>query len=202
MTAVPSLFSAALGPDFQRLPGPVQALHRPARISEWQGEARITGGPTILARLIARLAGFPPPASSIPIRVHIESQACGERWTRWFGPHRLRSTIRPGLRLGTVVERFGPFRFEMALAAGDGGLRQAVSQCRFGPVRLPCAFAPGGGATEDVDTLGRYRFVAEATLPWGTRLVRYEGWLVPATGAAAPTERMNLQEGPGPQLRY
>lgn len=178
MTVAPSLFPAAVGPTFAHLPGPVQALHRLEGVAVWAGETRVTGG-NVLARLLARLAGFPPPSPSVPTQLRIEPQRSGERWTRWFGPHRLCSTIHAGPRPGTVVERFGPLRFEMALDADGTALRPAVSRCRIGPVALPRTLAPGGGATEDVDAQGRYRFAAEATLPGLGRLVRYEGWLVP-----------------------
>jgi saccharopine dehydrogenase-like NADP-dependent oxidoreductase len=179
--AVPTaLFATVLGEDFARLPAPLRMLHVPGHFLRASGMAQVDGAQGRLARLVASLIGLPAAAEAIPVTVRIEAGPGWERWERDFGGRRFRSllSLSPA---GGLVERFGPFTFELDVAVDDTGVRgMVVRGLRLGSMRLPRWLAPGSIATEGVDAAGRFRFDVALSLPLGLgRVVRYRGWLVP-----------------------
>lgn len=173
------LYERVLGPAFPILPAPLQRLHRPGWSLLARGMARVEGADRPLARLAAILFRLPA-AGDMPVQVEITPANGGERWVRDFGGHRFASRLNAASRPGHLLERFGPFVFELGLPVGAAGVSgMPVRRWWLGPMPLPRLFAPLSIATETVDDAGRFRFDVEMRLPFGLgRLVRYCGWLV------------------------
>ncbi len=180
-TASPGLYERVLGAAFATLPLAVQALHRPGTGLRARGTARVDGASTALARLVAAGLRLPRAAEQVAVTVSIAAKGGAERWTRDFGGRRFGSVLSPGAAPGTLVERFGLLRFQLALPVSRAGVDgMPVVAWRLGPVPLPRWLAPASIAREFVDAEGRFNFDVELRLPLRLgRLVRYRGWLVP-----------------------
>ena len=186
--AAPSLYETALGAAFDTLPGPLRRLHRPGWGLRASGMARVDGAEGRIARLLAAAFRLPPAADAVPVQLEITPEPGRERWVRDFGGRRFASVLSAGGRPGRLVERFGPFAFELDLLVGPAGvLGMPVRAWRCGPVPLPRRFAPVSIARETVDEQGRFCFDVALLLPLGLgRLVRYRGWLVPDEPGPGP----------------
>ena len=193
--APPALYERVLGRAFASLPEAVRRAHQPGWGARFSGEAQVEGAEGILARMGAAVFRLPSAARRVPVSVEIVAEAGQERWVRRFGPGRFFSVLSASSVPGRVVERFGPFRFELDLLVGTRGVvGMPMRAWRLGPVPLPLALAPVSIATEHVDAKGRFCFDVEMRLPLGLgRLVRYRGWLVEA-GASIPPG--SLPDGP------
>ena len=176
----PALYERVLGPAFAVLPEAVRRLHQPGWGLRVGGTAQVEGAEGVLARLAAAVFGFPPAAAEVPVSVEIVPDNGRERWTRRFGDRCFSSVLSAAATPGRLIERFGPFRFELDLPAGAEGVRgMPVRTWWFGFLRMPLPLAPVSLATEYVDAEGRFCFDVEMRLPLGLgRLVRYRGWLV------------------------
>lgn len=175
-----SLFRAVLGEAFDTLPEPVRSLHDTVGLARYAGRARIDGPVGLRARLAARLAGFPPASTDLPVEVSIEAHDGGETWTRRFGSHVFRSRLTRDAASGDLCERFGSLSFRIPLETGAGELRFPVRSGRFlGVLPLPGALLPVSVTRERVDGQGRFCFEVEVRLADGSRVVRYEGFLEP-----------------------
>ncbi|NNL73856.1 MAG: DUF4166 domain-containing protein, partial [Silicimonas sp.] len=174
------LFQQILGPAFSDLPAPVQRLHDVAGRRNWTGMAEVTRSRGILARLVARLFGFPPAADATPVRVEMVRNAESEVWTRDFGGHRFRSRLRAdATRPGRMWERFGPFDFAIDLGADGSGLAYPVRAGRCLGLPIPGVLLPRSQTREAVDTEGRVTFDVALSMPLVGKIVRYRGWLEP-----------------------
>jgi hypothetical protein len=173
-----ALFRQALGPDFDALPEPVRALHRVHGRHVWSGEARVTRGPSFLAKLLCRIVGFPPRAERTPVSVTIERCGNTEVWQRNFGGKRFRTALglagTPGS--GVVRERFGLMAFDIFLKRQDGGLAFPVGRSYLLNVPLPRRLLPVSETLEFADD-GRFRFDVKVSVPGAGMLVHYQGWL-------------------------
>jgi hypothetical protein len=176
-----SLYERVLGTGFERLPAAVRRMHRPGWGMTAAGRSIVEGANGFVARLVAAAFCFPPAGENVELTVRISPRDDGERWTRDFGGRRFSSVLSPAPRLGRMIERFGIFRFELDLPAGEAGvLGMPIMGWSLGPMPLPRFLAPVSIVTEDVDPSGRFHFDVELRLPFGLgRLVRYRGWLVP-----------------------
>ncbi|NTT84871.1 DUF4166 domain-containing protein [Tabrizicola fusiformis] len=170
-----SLFRTTLGADFARLPPGLQKLHdQPGR---WTGRAEVTRGTSWLARLLTRLAGFPP-GGQVPLTFTITATDAGEVWTRDFGRHRTRSTLCAGPG-GTLCEVFGPFRVTMRPAVTLGGLALTVTALHFLGLPCPKFLLPREASTEVALPGGVVGFDIRASLPGLGLLIRYRGEMAP-----------------------
>jgi hypothetical protein len=191
------LFADALGSAFAALPAPLRAMHGAGWHRSAAGEAEVEGAAGLLARIVARLVGFPP-SGRLPVRVTMSTDGDGECWVRDFGGRRFRSRLRWRGEAGRLEERFGPFAFTLEVPAGEWGLGMRVERWRCLGVRLPRWLAPFGDATESVDAAGRFRFDVSIRLPLGLgRVVRYRGWLLPEP-EAAPVPRAGGEAAAAP----
>jgi predicted DCC family thiol-disulfide oxidoreductase YuxK len=183
-----SVYARALGPAFERLPAPVRALHRPARTRDANGMVTVEAARGWLARLVARALGFPVAEVVAPIRLTVISEDGGERWERAFAGSCFVSRLSAGARPGRLIERVGPFAFDLEPAMGLEGIAgMTLRRWHLGPFPVPLALAPRVQASERVDGEGRFAFDIALDLPFGLgRIVRYHGWLVP------------VPDGPGP----
>jgi hypothetical protein len=177
-------YPAVLGPVFADLPPSLQRLHRPGSRAVWQGRADVERGRSPLVGLVAALFGFPRAGKGQPVEVTFTTDASGrETWARRFGGRLMRSTQEAGKGRddALIVERFGPFRFGLALDWDGRRLRIIPRNWSLGPLPLPLWLMPRGPAWEE-ERDGQFRFHVEIILPLIGRVVRYEGWLKPLAG--------------------
>ena len=87
-----------------------------------------------LSRLCAWSARLPPPFRG-PIRVEIDVEPAGERWSRHVGRHAMRSRL--WWQDGLLYEQLGAVTFAFRLAVDDGRLRWTVQRVRALGVPLP-----------------------------------------------------------------
>ena len=129
------------------------------------------------------MAGFPPPSNDVAVRVTMQVTSEGERWTRTFGDKRFRSLLSRKRKAGKGVihERFGLLTFEIALNISDGRLNYPVCKGWCLGIPLPAFLLPKSETAEFVDEHGRVSFDVSVSLPIAGHVVRYRGWLEPAT---------------------
>jgi hypothetical protein len=171
----PPLYARVMGERFAVLPEMVRRLHQVCGDSGASGEAIVTGGETVIARLIARIMRFPK-AGSHPLHVSFVERDGVERWTRRFGDQTFISELSE--RNGRLVERFGPLRFTFDLPSDARGLEMRLRRWSLFGMPLPLALAPRGVARE-WEEQDRFRFDVPIALPLVGRIVHYTGWLDP-----------------------
>lgn len=174
----PTLFQRLLGASFYNMPATLRTLHGRHGRASYAGRANVVRGRGLFAGLCARIAGLPPSAQDVEVRVDFDDDARGgEIWHRRFGGAPMRSRLR--LRDGKLVERLGMVRLAFTLHVHEGALYWYVDGLRVLGLPLPAAWCKDVRCRErEVD--GRYEFLVEATLPIAGSIVRYEGWLAPA----------------------
>ena len=144
-----------------------------ARRGGASGEAIVTGGQNIFARLIAKVMRFPK-AGSCALHVSFAETDGVERWTRSFGDQSFTSHLSE--RDGCLVERFGALRFRFDLPSDERGLEMRIRGWSLFGLSLPLALAPQGVAREWQEN-GRFRFDVPIALPLVGLVVHYTGWL-------------------------
>ncbi len=179
------IFGQALSQEsFAALPKAVAAFHSADGFPVWSGRADISGGSSLFARLARRAFRFPQPGRDVSVTVTVDRSIGSEgkpleRWTRNFAGNHMTSELR-FQRAGVLEERFGPFRFEIALDASADDLWFPVSAWRLGRLPLPRFLAPRSVSREFVDAQGRFCFDVRLALPLLGTIVHYKGWLAPA----------------------
>ncbi|EJZ20558.1 DUF4166 domain-containing protein [Rhizobium sp. Pop5] len=171
------LYQRILGSAWERLPPALAAIHAGgARIAT--GRARIERGGGLLARLVARIFGFPPAAADVQVTVRFATDGDKEVWTRSFGNKSFQSWQAEGKARDRhlLVEVFGPFRVLLALVPEGDRLRLVVRGWRFFGIPLPLFLAPGGDTYEE-ERDGRFHFHVEIGGRLTGLVVRYTGWL-------------------------
>jgi uncharacterized protein DUF4166/saccharopine dehydrogenase-like protein len=177
------LYRRLLGEAWNLLPAPLQAMHDLDGELTAQGMATVERGRGVLARLVARVMGFPPAAQDIPVTVSFHVRDGREHWKRTFAGHSFASTQEQGRgrfeRL--LCERFGPINIGMALVVEEDRMRLMIRRWTFCGIALPLALAPRSNACEFADEQGRFNFHVEISHPLMGLIVDYRGWLVPRT---------------------
>ena len=173
---VTPLYRQALGPAFDTLPAPVRALHETVDDTLWHGTAEVQTGRSPLAAVVRRLVGFPRSGTAVPVRVAIRRDGDREIWLRDFGGKRFHSkmTLAGPAGAGRVAERFGPFRFVIALQPRADGLGFPVVGGWFLGLPLPRRLLPTSD-TQESGNDGRFRFDVSIRLPLAGLVVRYRG---------------------------
>jgi len=181
-TAAPaaSLYQKVMGPEFQKLPNSIQKLHSVIRDAGFHGQAKVTGGKNPLAKLAAKIFGFPS-AGQHDLHVHIAADDKGETWVRSFSGKKFSSRLEKSGR--HLIESFGPFQFRFDLPGTDKGLRMEMTGWKFWFVPLPLFLAPKSLASE-WDEDGRFHFDVPIALPIIGLMVHYRGWLEPSRNEA------------------
>ena len=174
----PSLYRRVLGRAYGAMSGAGQILHD-GDVGRWSGRCTVEGPTSLAGRVVARLFALPPEAEDAPIEVDFGVQGGRETWIRRVGGRTMRSEQYIGLRrpMGWIVERFGPFAFDLRMPVKDGRLELMMAGMRFAGMPLPRFCWPLIKAVETEDEEGRFRFDVEIGLPWIGRLVRYRGFL-------------------------
>jgi hypothetical protein len=173
-----SIFQRLLGSAWDALPAPVRALHDTSAHLRLSGRATVTRGEGRLARLVAKVAGFPEAGTDVPVEVSLQRDAEGETWIRAFAGKAFSSRIDAGRGRSQWLlrERFGPARFHLALVPEGDCLQFIVRGWDVLGIPLPRAWAPAGDSYETARD-GRFVFHIEIAHPWIGPIVAYEGWL-------------------------
>jgi Domain of unknown function (DUF4166) len=172
------LYHRILGDAWHGLPAPLRSLHNVTSALTVRGRAEVARGSGWLSRLIGTLFGFPRAGHDVPVCVTFTVNGGRERWQRTFGSRSFASvqTEGRGRHARLLVERFGPFRFALAVVLNEGRLSLVARHWDFLGLPLPLWLAPDGEA---------YEFAADDVFHfhveirhWLTGLiVRYHGWL-------------------------
>jgi hypothetical protein len=175
-----ALHERMLGTAYARLAEPIQVVHRVQGRMELRGRARIERGGSMVARLVARVFGFPPAAVDTPVEVTMTTRNGTEVWQRRFGAHAFTSVLGEGRgRMDRLmVERFGPVAVGLAVTEEGGRLGLTPRRWSAFGVPMPKALMPRVTAYESADD-GRFHFHVDIGLPLVGRVVLYDGWLVP-----------------------
>ncbi len=183
------LFARLLGSAWEEMPAAVRRMHDGRPVMRARGRAEVFRSRNPLAMLLGGLFGFPASGSDVPVEVEITSDYGQEHWQRRFAGARFSSRLREGRGRSArlLEERFGLFRFGIALVAEGAALQFIVRRWSVAGMPLPRFLAPGGTTRESVDEQGRFRFDVEIRAPLFGRLVAYHGHLTPVsdTGPAA-----------------
>lgn len=167
------LYRRAMGQAFPLLSQPVRDLHEVFGDGGAEGEAVVSRGGSLAARLIAKLFGFPP-AGHHPLHVSFEEECGTERWTRDFSGRCFSSRLSE--EKGHLVERFGAFRFSFDLVPRGNGLSMEIRGWSFFGLPLPLLLAPRSTAYEWSEG-DRFYFDVSIALPLIGLIVHYRGWL-------------------------
>jgi hypothetical protein len=174
------LYRRLLGDSLAALPAPLRALHAPDPRSGLTvaGLASVERGQNLASRMVGAVFGFPEAGRDVPVTVRIERRGPGELWRRTFAGKSFSSLQSPGQGRADrlLSERFGPFRFDLALIVEAGRLRLVLRGWSGLGIPLPRRLAPGGEAYEFAED-GKFHFHVEIALPVIGLVVRYRGWL-------------------------
>ena len=175
----PALYRRALGEAYDRLPAICRRLHDGTitGAATWQGECEVDGADNVVGQIVSWLFQFPA-AGKGPIRVELVAREAGEIWTRHVGGRAMRSQQSIGVRRppGWIVERFGPWAFDLELRHAGERLELIMQGGRLLGLPLPRAILPRIEASES-GAGGIYHFDVTIGLPLIGRLVRYRGTL-------------------------
>jgi hypothetical protein len=176
------LYRQILGTAFDALPAQVKALHDARDARSWTGQAEVRRGDGVMARLVARVIGFPEAAARVPVSVTLSPENAGERWTRNFGGRTFSSLQKRGTKKNDylLVERFGAIDVSLALVVEKDRLRLIPRRWSLWGIPLPSFLLPAGHATE-TERNGRFCFDVEIAAPLVGLIVAYKGTLEPGS---------------------
>lgn len=169
------LYRRVMGPAFAHLAKPVRIMHGVFGDGGAMGEAVVTQGHSPVARLVAKVFGFPTEGKHA-LHVSFGERNGIERWTRDFSGQRFISHLSD--ENGHLVERFGPFRFSFDLPMRDNGFGMEIRRWSFLRLPLPHFLAPRSVAHEWAED-GCFQFDVPIALPFVGLVVHYRGWLRP-----------------------
>jgi hypothetical protein len=196
-TARLPLYRRLLGDAYASLPPQLQQMHDLTIDFGATGRATVERGRGVLARLIAKIVGFPPASNDVPLEVSFRLRDRCEHWQRTFGGHLFSSTQEAGRGRfeHLLCERFGPCVFGMALVLDGGRMRLVLRRWSLLGVPLPVCWVPFGDIYEHVEN-GRFCFHVAIGHPFTGPIVNYYGWLVPQETASDSAR----QAAPNPAL--
>ncbi len=166
-----SLYQAAMGPDFYKMPTVFQKMHGAERPFLATGTMEIVYGKSILAKFCTPFMPIPP-KGSYPLELEIAADKKGERWTRTFPQHKMVSLQY--IHRGKMHEQFGLSHFAFDLQLSDTTLRFNCLGQYFGFLPLPrfLSIKPDAIATA-IDNKS-WEMKVSIRL-WGILLAEYKG---------------------------
>lgn len=168
-----ALYGRVMGDVFDALPPAVRIMHSIVGDGGAEGQATVTRGGNILAKLIANIMRFPPAGDHV-LHVHFTERDGAECWTRDFSGHRFSSHLsQAGQQL---VERFGPMRFHFDLSGNENGLRMHMQRWTAFGLPMPLFLGPKSNAREWGEG-DRFHFDVPISLPLIGPVIHYRGWL-------------------------
>ena len=170
------LYRRVLGPDFDRLPGKIRALHDVTEPVTAAGLCQIRRGDHPLARLFGRIFGLPPAGRDVPVTVTFKPKGGCEAWQRHFNGVGLTSHQSAARRPGHLIERFGLMTFLLEPRARPEGLDLRLCRVTLLGIPVPRRLWPLVEASERV-LEGLFTFDVAIRLPMAGLLIHYKGWL-------------------------
>lgn len=180
------LYQRLLGDAWHTLPNRVQQLHQIDMPKRFIGETTVQQGQHFLAKLIAKMFSFPQTAKKVVVSVDFSLDEFGqEHWQRRFDQHIMHSIQYQGQgkQQWLLVERFGWFRFTMALQIKEQQLHLVMRQWSFCNITLPLLFAPRIKAYEYQQD-EKFHFYVEISILLIGLIVMYQGFLEPDEASA------------------
>jgi hypothetical protein len=194
------LYRRILGEAWDLLPPQLQVMHAVNGVLIADGTAVVERGTGLMARLVARLMGFPQAGRDVPVTVTFRVEKGREHWRRTFGDSSSASLHFSSIHFSSIhfssiqeqgrgrfdrllCESFGPFRFGLAMIVEDDRLRLVLRRWSFAGLPLPAAWAPRSQAYEFAEN-GRFHFHVEIAHPLMGLIVRYKGGLEPRVNCA------------------
>jgi hypothetical protein len=176
------LFRSLMAAEFDHLPAPIRELHDRRGDCRAEGRCRIELGGTRLARVLARLMLLPPEGNDVALTVSFGVRDGVETWRRNFAGAVMTSRLQRGAGglAELVIERRFPVTAAIRLVADAAGVTYRPVRCWLFGVRLPPWLQPRVAARESV-VHGRFHFDVEIGAPLFGRIIRYRGWLCPAS---------------------
>jgi hypothetical protein len=139
-------------------------------------------GRSPLSKLVGWWFRFPPAGFYPRMSVTILRDRLGEVWMRGFGPHDIKTRLKPTEAGARVVrENFGLVEFDLRTGVTDGALTLEVVGMRTLGVPTPRFLWPHLNA-EEAHEDGWFRFDIKIDLPWRAPLIHYLGWLEASAG--------------------
>lgn len=169
------LFHRAYGEALGRLPPAIVRVHDTGNGRTWRGEANVTTGSSLLARIVRALAALPPASGTVPILIHVQPDGDGETWRREFAGHPLTTHLRAARTPGTIEEALWPVTAVLQLEPDKDWVQQVLIGLRLFGLLLPRFLWPDLDVRESAEG-DRYRFRVVMKLG-GVPLEAYEGWL-------------------------
>lgn len=187
-TGVHCLHKRILGTAWQSLPAVLRAVHGAGPKLTISGEASITRGRGVLARLLAWIMRFPAAGENVPVSVTFERHGDHDKWTRNFGGQVFASTFTVGTGRfeHLLCERFGPLTFGMALVPDADRLNLVMRGWSLLGLPLPRSLMPSGDSHEFAKD-NQFWFDVEVRLPLAGFVIRYRGFLAPPGLSHDPT---------------
>jgi hypothetical protein len=175
------LFQQTMGRLFDVLPRPVRAQHGALDILLSHGRCDIERGPAWHARLVGWLFKFPPAGRDLPTLVTVIAERGREIWHRDFDGKGIFTVLEPARHQDTpiIVERFGIVTFDLQVDEVPDGISLTVAGMRALGIPVPRWLWPRLKAVEHAEAQ-RFHFDIDIDLSWGTKLIHYRGWVVPA----------------------
>jgi hypothetical protein len=189
------LFRSLMAADFDHLPAPIRELHDRRGDCRATGRCQVERGDTRLARLLATLMLLPPAGGDVALTVSFGVGDGIETWHRNFAGAVMTSRLQrgAGALAGLVIERRFPLTAAIRLVADAAGVTYRPVGCWLFGLRLPSWLRPSVTARESVQD-GCFHFDVEIGAPLAGRIIRYRGWLRPAS-----PEKAVLDVAPGNQ---
>ena len=179
----PTLYRRMLGASWKAVPAAVRILHD--GVTRAEGRAKVERGRSWLSRLAGMLFTFPEAGTDVPLSVDFELSPQGETWTRRFGVRSFssRQFLGTGRWERLLCESFGPLTFAMALVLEDGRMHLVLRGWSAFGLPMPMWLCARSASYEEGDD--RFRFHVEISHPLTGLIVRYQGWLAPASRLAS-----------------
>jgi hypothetical protein len=174
------LYRRVLGDAWSTMPVELHEMHNVTATLTAHGRAIVERGTGLASRIVGALFGFPRAGCDVPVSVTFTAVPGRETWRRTFNGRSFTSiqTEGSGRYQHLLLERFGPFRFGLAVVLSQGRLDLVTRAWDLLGMPLPFCLAPGGMAYEFAAD-GLFHFHVEIR-HWLTGLiVRYHGWLAP-----------------------
>lgn len=172
------LYARLLGAAWELLPLELKRLHAVQSRARFAGRCTVKRGNGVFAGLIARAFGFPPSGQDVEVSVNFEVSGGTETWTRTFNGKSFSSLQSEGRgAFGHLLcERFGPFKFAMALVHRKAQIHLVLRRWTAFGIPMPLWLGPRSTAHESALD-GKFWFDVEIGHPLVGLIVHYRGWL-------------------------
>jgi uncharacterized protein DUF4166 len=169
-----SLYQRILAASFDSLEPILQRLHDLRSTKRYAGYCDIESDDTLMARIVAKVAGLPGRSVSVPVTLTMNCKDGSEEWVREFGSHEMRSVLE--FSGGRLRERLGLVVFTFDLKTTPNRIDWHLVTAKLWPIPIPITPMLKCSATEAVVD-GRYTFEVKGRVRGVGMVVHYRGWL-------------------------